>query len=579
MSVISKAFLDELRSRLKLSDIIGQRTTVTRAGREFKACCPFHNEKTPSFTINDEKEFFHCFGCGAHGDHLGFVMRHDNLPFMDAVEMLAAQAGMQVPRPTAQEREKIDRHDFYYKTMEEAARFFTSQLFDPTNSDILNYVRGRGLTDETIAAFRLGYAPDDAQALRTHLKAKKFNDNDMRTLCLTKKSTRGTDDYGFFRDRVMFPVTDKKGRIVAFGGRVLPDHVRPPNPTASFTPPKYMNSGETPLFHKGHLVYNISNARQAALDGRPVIVAEGYADVIALVQAGFSGAVAPLGTAMTETQISLLWDMIPTQDVADIKEPYLCFDGDNAGQRAAIRAMERILPILRSGVSARFAFMPTGQDPDDLIRAQGQEAMQAVLEKAIPLHEMIWRYLTLGKDFSRPEAQASLLKAIDDVTAQIADRNIQSSYKALLKSKFYEIKAGQNTQRGRHLRKSKDQYGAPQVQLSRPNANRDLSFRLVMGIIIKYPEFYDVFEEKMASIHSANQMLDQLRQNVISILSDTSGITHEELVEALENKGIEGDRIASLNRDMKLHAAYVFEQDAHEAIETGLKELLDRTGV
>lgn len=572
MSAISKPFLDELRSRLKLSEIIGQRVTVSRKGREFQACCPFHNEKTPSFTINDEKEFYHCFGCGAHGDHIGFVMRHDNLPFMEAVEVLAAQAGMQVPKPTPQEREKFDRQDFYYKTMEAAAHFFTVQLFEPANADVLNYLRGRGLSDETIAAFRLGYAPDDAQALRQNLKSKGFNDDDMRTLCLTKKSTRGTEDFGFFRDRVMFPVMDKKGRVVAFGGRILPDHIRPPNPNSSFNPPKYMNSGETPLFHKGHVVYNMSNARQAAIDGKRLIVAEGYADVIALVQAGFTGAVAPLGTALTETQISLLWDMIPTRDYDDIKEPYLCFDGDNAGQRAAVRAMERILPILRPGVSARFAFMPTGQDPDDLIRGKGAEAMKAILDKAVPLHEMIWRHLTLGKDFSRPEARASLLSAVEKMILQIPDRTIQQSYQQMLKEKVYQYFRNSG---GRDSFKGKKPT-TPKVPLSRPNANRELPFRLVMGMIIKYPEFYDIYEEKLSAIHSPNQMLDHLRQNVISILSDTCGITHDELLKALENKGIEGGQIASLERDMKLHAAYVFEQDASEAVETGLKELLDR---
>lgn len=563
--------MDELRSRLRLSDIIGQRVSVQRKGREFQACCPFHNEKTPSFTINDEKEFYHCFGCGAHGDHIGFVMRHDNLPFMEAIEILAAQAGMQVPKPTPQEREKYDRQDLYFKTMEEAARYFTAQLYEPHNGEVLNYLRGRGLSDETISAFRIGYAPDDGQAMRTHMKSKGYNDADMRMLCITKQSSRGTDDYAFFRDRVMFPVTDKKGRIVAFGGRVLPDHIRPPNPNSSFIPPKYMNSGETPLFHKGHLVYNISNARQAALDGNPLIVAEGYADVIALVQAGFQGTVAPLGTAMTETQITLLWDMMPVRDVDDIREPYLCFDGDNAGQRAALRAMERILPILRSGVSARFAFMPTGQDPDDLIREKGATAFQSVLDQSIPLHQMIWRHLTLGKDFSRPEARASLTDNIEKMVVQIADRSIQNSYRQILKDMMYkEFRQAKPTSHKKSAARPLS------IKVTRPGGVKDLPFRLALGIIIRHPEFYDIYEEKLAAIHSPNQTLDHVRQNVISILSDTRGITHKDLVEALKNKGIEGDQIASLERDMKLHAAYVYEQDAMDAIESGLKELLDR---
>jgi DNA primase len=579
MSLIGKPFLDELRSRLKLSEIIGSRIAVTRAGREFKACCPFHGEKTPSFTINDEKEFFHCFGCGAHGDHLGFLMRHDNLPFMEAVELLADQAGMQVPRPTPQERAKFDRHDLYHKMMEEAAKFFTSQLFDNKNADVLNYLRDRDLNDETISSFRLGYAPDDGQALRSHLKSKGYNDGDMVTLCLTKKSTRGTDDYSFFRDRVMFPVMDKKGRVVAFGGRILPESMRPINPNSNFTPPKYMNSSETPLFHKGHLVYNASNARAAANEDQPIIVAEGYADVIALVQGGFNGAVAPLGTAMTETQISLLWDMIPSRYMDDIKEPYLCFDGDNAGQKAAIRVMERILPILRPGVSARFAFMPDGQDPDDLIRQKGREAMQDVLKQSIPLHEMIWKHLSDGRDIDRPEARASLLSAIERMVLQIADRNIQQSYSQILKDKCYKLFRGTQSKSKFTPFKKKTNNTAPNIRLSRPNANQDLPARLVLGMIVHHPSLYDAYEEKLTAFYCANPSLDGLRQNVISILSDTHGITHEQLLSALIEKGIEGEQIAGLNRDMKLHAPYVFDVEASEVVETGLKELLDRIAV
>ena len=335
----------------------------------------------------------------------------------------------------------------------------------------------------------------------------------------------------------------------------------------------YMNSGETPLFHKGHLVYNISNARAAANDGMPLIVAEGYADVIALVQAGFKGAVAPLGTAMTETQIQLLWQMVPTRDVDDVKEPYLCFDGDNAGQRAAVRAMERILPILAPGVSARFAFMPTGCDPDDLIRDKGADAMQAVLEAAIPLDEMIWRHLTLGKDFSRPEQRAALMNAIERMVAQIADQTIQKSYRQILREKFYQyIRGSKQRSRGGQ---------APQapVKLSRPNANRDLPVRLILGTLIQHPDLYDIYEEKIALIHSPNPSLDAMRQNVISILSDTSGITHTELLNALGDKGIDGEQIASLKQDMKLHTPYVFNDEDVEVIDAGLKELLDRAAV
>jgi len=573
MSVISKPFLDELRSRIRLSDIIGNRIAVTRKGREFQACCPFHNEKTPSFTINDEKEFYHCFGCGAHGDHIGFVMQYDNAPFMEAIETLAAQAGMDVPKPTPQDRERIDRQDQYYKIMDAAAHWFTGQLFEAKNSDILAYLRGRGLSDETISAFRLGFAPDSFDGLRTYLKSKGFSDADMVTLCLTKASNKGGDPYVFFRDRVMFPVTDKKGRVVAFGGRVVPEHMRPPQQNTNYTPAKYMNSSETPLFHKGHLVYNVSNARQAAQDKHRLVVAEGYADVIALVQAGFKGAVAPLGTALTETQIALLWDMIPHGEVDEIKEPYLCFDGDNAGQRAAIRAMERILPVLRPGVSAKFAFMPQGLDPDDLIRAQGVKAMGKVLDAAIPLHDMIWRHLTDGKDFTRPESQAALTSAIEATVIQIADRTIQNAYRQILKDKAYHHTRGLKKTMGYK------RANTAEIKPMRPSARNDLSARLVLGALIYRPILFESFEDRLGKFTCSNQSLDLLRQTVISILSDTHGLTHDDLKNALIDSGIEGDTLSSLRNDMIVHAPYILREGEDNSAVDGLQELLDRMAV
>jgi DNA primase len=573
MAVISKPFLDELRTRLTLSEIIGQRISITRKGREFQACCPFHNEKTPSFTINDDKGFYHCFGCGAHGDHIGFVMQHDNMPFMEAIETLAAQAGMEVPKPTPQDREKIDRQDQYYKLMDTATKWFTAQLFEPKNQDVLNYLRGRGLTDETIAAFRIGFAPDSYDALRDYLKSKGYSYDDMVTLCLLKRSQKGGDPYVFFRDRVMFPVTDKKGRVIAFGGRVVPDHMRPPKLTAGgYTPAKYMNSAETPLFQKGQVVYNMSNARQAAYDGERLIVAEGYADVTALSQAGFKGAVAPLGTALTESQISLLWDMCPHRDDG-LKEPYLCFDGDNAGQRAAIRAMERILPTLRPGVSARFVFMPDGLDPDDLIRAKGKDGMNKLLDQALPLDEMIWRHLTHGKDFTRPELQANLSNATESLVLHIADRTIQDAYRRILKDKIFHAFRSKKT-----FIKAKGKLKSP-VKVVKPMSRKDLVNRLILGILIQVPQLYDDFEDQLMNFTCQNQSLDQLRQTVISLLSDKHGLTHMELKETLVDSGIDREILSGLHNDVRLHASYVFKADDDSSVSNGLQELLGRMAV
>ncbi|WP_247878980.1 DNA primase [Azospirillum brasilense] len=329
-------FLEELRTRLALSDVVGKRLRLIRAGREYKAPCPFHNEKSPSFYVNDQKGFFHCFGCGAHGDIIGFVMRHDNLAFPEAVEALAGEAGLPVPRATEEDKQRYERRKTLHDLVEQAARWFEQQLYAPAGRAGLEYFQRRGLDTDGMARFRLGFAPGDSGALRSQLLKQGFSEEDMVTAGLLKRPEDGRTPYSFFRNRVIFPVTDRRGRVVAFGGRILEGDG-----------PKYVNTADTPLFHKGTLLYGLSRARQAAADGKPVIVAEGYMDVIALVRAGFEGAVAPLGTALTETQVQELWKLIPDAE----KVPFLCFDGDNAGRRAAWRAVERILPHLAPGHS------------------------------------------------------------------------------------------------------------------------------------------------------------------------------------------------------------------------------------
>ena len=299
--LVPKSFLDDLRSRLRLSDIVGKRVKLSRAGREFKACCPFHSEKSASFYINDEKGFYHCFGCGAHGDHIGFLMRNDNRGFMDAVEELAQQAGLQVPKPSPQEMERARGKERLVKMMDQVTRYYQARLFE--QKEILAYLTNRGLSLETIQSFRLGYSPQNGRDLIAHLKKDGYTDAEMVEAGVTKKSDRDGSFFAFFRDRVMFPVTDRRGQTIAFGARVLPEHIRPIDPDAG-KPPKYINSGETALFQKGHILYNESHARTAAGKGMPIIVCEGYADVIALWQAGFMGAVAPLGTCLLYTSPS-----------------------------------------------------------------------------------------------------------------------------------------------------------------------------------------------------------------------------------------------------------------------------------
>lgn len=407
---LPSGFLDELRSRLPVSQVVGRHVRLVRSGREHKACCPFHKEKTPSFTVNDDKGFFHCFGCGAHGDVVGFVMRHDHMSFPEAVEALAAQAGLSVPAASPEERARSARETSLLALIEAAARFFEESLAGPAGGPARAYLQGRGLDEETVARFRLGLAPADGRALLRALAAQGFDEAAMEAAGLAKRPEDGRPAYAFFRNRILFPVTDRRGRVVAFGGRLMEGDG-----------PKYINSPDGPHFHKGRLLYNLARARQASADGQTVLVAEGYMDVISLVRAGFEAAVAPLGTALTEEQIDELWRLAPV--------PVLCFDGDAAGLRAAWRAAERVLPRLKPDHSVRFAWLPQGEDPDSLVRRSGAPAIRTVIDRAQPLAEMVWQHHVAGRRFDTPESQAGLKAALDAVAAQIADTSVQAYYR------------------------------------------------------------------------------------------------------------------------------------------------------
>ncbi|WP_448190006.1 DNA primase [Azospirillum sp. sgz301742] len=522
-------FLEELRVRLALSDVIGKRMRLLRAGREYKAPCPFHNEKTPSFYVNDQKGFFHCFGCGAHGDIIGFVMRHDNMAFPEAVEALASEAGLPVPRPSDEDKQRYERRKTLNDLVEQACRWFEQQLMAPGGRAGFEYFRRRGLDDETISRFRLGFAPPDRGALRQHLLAQGFSDDDMVTAGLLKRPEDGRAPYSFFRNRVIFPVADRRGQVVAFGARLLEGDG-----------PKYINTADTPLFHKGTLLYGLSRARQAAGDGQPVVVAEGYMDVIALVRAGFEGAVAPLGTALTETQIQELWKLIPGAE----KEPYLCFDGDKAGRRAAWRAVDRILPHLAPGHSARVVFLPEGEDPDSLIRAHGAKAMRGMLEAAIPLAEAVWRMETEGKRTDSPETKAAIKAALEARCDQIADRTVQSFYRTDMRRRVDEAFAWkrpagpaktpwQPGPRGATRKPQRHQVGEPGLRTSPPPGHvrgrvgrpvqEHVREKVMLATIVNHPELFDEVGESLGMLAFPPGPLEELRQAAIGVLSADSG--------------------------------------------------------
>ena len=522
---ISPRFMQDLRDRLTLSEVIGRRVKLTRAGREFKGCCPFHREKSPSFYVNDEKQFFHCFGCGAHGDVLGFTMRHDNLSFIEAVEALAPQAGMEVPKQSFQDQEQDRQEKGLYALCEETARWFEAQLHDRRNASVLDYVAGRGLSPDIINSFRLGYAPSEEQALRRHLKEQGYTDAQMLEAGVIKASTKGTEPYAFFRDRVIFPVTDARGRVVAFGGRILPDHLRPPS-RGDFKPPKYINSSDTPLFHKGRQLYAGQHARLAAKD-HTIIVVEGYMDVIACHQAGFRGAVAPLGTALTEEQIAVLWKMIPH----DTKEPVLCFDGDEAGYRAALRSADRVLPLLKPNQTVRFAFLPEGDDPDTYIRDNGTEAFKGLVGRALPLAEFLWTHHVAGKAFTTPEARAGLAAKLEELASRIPEKDLQYHYRQMFREKLRSL-LGQNWQGAK--KQQAEIVVLPPLGKKRAD---NLQPQIMLATLINHPAIYPYIVYECSRLNFDDSSLQNLAFEVIEIL---------------ENE-IESESIDSLDRDGLLH--------------------------
>jgi DNA primase len=404
-------FLEELRARLPVSEVVGRRVKLKRAGKEWKGLSPFQQEKTPSFTVNDQKGFYHDFSSGKHGNIFDFVMETEGVSFPEAVERIASLAGVPLPAVTPDAARQEQRRKTLHDVMELAAKFFQDTLASRNGAKARGYLADRAISPATQLQFRLGYAPGERFALKEHLGSHGISTEDMVEAGLLV----GGDDipvpYDRFRDRVMFPITDLRGRVIAFGGRALEKDVSA----------KYLNSPETPLFHKGDNLYNHAPARQAAHDGAHLVVVEGYVDVIAMVTTGFAAAVAPLGTALTESQLALLWKM------AD--EPILCFDGDRAGQKAAWRAADMALPHLKPGKSLRFALLPEGQDPDDLARSGGRGAIEEVISAARGLSDMIWSREIEGGNFATPERRAALEARIGELSNGIRDEVVRRYYR------------------------------------------------------------------------------------------------------------------------------------------------------
>jgi len=405
---LSPAFLDELRARTLLSAVIAPSVKLIKAGREWKACCPFHQEKTPSFTVNDEKGFYHCFGCGAHGDAIRFLTDQRGLPFIDAVKELAGKAGMEVPASDPRAKERAEQTAGLTDVMAAAQRWFAEALQGSEGGGARDYLAKRGIDAGTIERFGLGLAPQSRSRLKAAL-ASHGEDKLVETGMLIKPDDGG-ETYDRFRGRLMIPIRDARGRVIAFGGRILGDGE-----------PKYLNSPETVLFDKGRTLYNLDLASPASRSARRVIVVEGYMDVIALDTAGISEVVAPNGTAVTEAQLERMWRLDPA--------PLLCFDGDSAGQKASIRAALRALPFVGPDRTLRFVTMPPGEDPDDVVKNGGRPAFEALVDAAEPLVERLWRHERDAAPLTTPEERASLKARLMDHAGTIGDGSVRSLYR------------------------------------------------------------------------------------------------------------------------------------------------------
>lgn len=545
----SKSFLDDLKSRFRLSDAIGRHVKLTRAGREFKGLSPFTNEKTPSFFVNDEKGFYHCFSSGESGDLLSFFMKTQRLSFNEAVKLLADEAGVELPRQTDDERQRDRERASLLDVMEMAAQFYRQELARREGASARTYLADRGLKDNTIQAFGLGYAPRGRTALHDHLLQKDVTPDQIVQAGLAIQPDDNQPLYDRFRHRIIFPIADFKGRVIAFGGRALDSNVSA----------KYLNSPETPLFHKGAVLYNFKTAREScyrSVEGsdRVLIVAEGYMDVISLVEAGFTTAVAPLGTALTDTQLHTLWRVCP--------EPILCFDGDHAGLSAANRIVDRALPSLKPGHSLRFALLPEGQDPDDIIRAGGPHAMTSFLTNARPLADMLWERELSIAPYDTPERRAGLESRLGDLIRTIRERRVQDHYRADFKARLAALfrrdtaampVAGQRFFDGRRPwipgESPVDSRGiSPQLRRSKltttGNRSEEREALLILAIL-NHPGLLDSHFEGFAEVSLLNAKLDRLRNEILRIASG------ESLDRAALANHLSGTSVADIARELR----------------------------
>ena len=533
----SPNFLDEIRDRVPISTVIASRVSwdrkKTNASRgDYWACCPFHGEKSPSFHCEDKKGRYHCFGCGVTGDHFRFLTELEGLSFPEAVERIAGMAGVPMPaRDEAEERREQKRASLT-DVMEMATRWFQDRLQGPEGAKARAYLRDRGLTSVTQQTFRLGFAPESRNALKEFLASKGVAKDQIEACGLVRHGDDIAVSYDYFRDRIMFPIEDRQGRVIAFGGRAM----------SADALAKYMNSPDTELFHKGNVLYNFARARKTQGKDQPIIAVEGYMDAIALAQAGIGYVMAPLGTALTENQLELLWRMSP--------EPVMCFDGDKAGLKAAWRAADLALPLVQAGRSLRFALLPEGQDPDDLVKAEGPQAFTKVLNEARPLADLIWMRETSGGVFDTPEKRAELQKTLRELTGRIKDETVRFHYQQEMRERvqtFFGARSGRGQSGGEGRRAGPGRPGAAEGRMAvSESLARSAMVKggampvreaVIVAALFSHPALIDEHYDDIEMLDLSHPGLRQLHAVLLDALAHDMAGERESLLRAIQASG------------------------------------------
>ena len=528
---LPNGFLDELRSRVCLSDVVGRKVQwdlrkSNQARGDMWAPCPFHQEKTASFHVDDNKGFYYCFGCQAKGDAIGFIKETENVNFIEAVEILASEVGLQMPEFDPKSKEKADRNKILLEIMEQSVNFFRLTLNSNQGKHALEYLKKRGLSSDAIERFEIGFAPADQTTLTQKLIDKGYDLDAIIETGMSVKSDESNRLYDRFRGRIMFPIRDSRGRCIAFGGRSLDPAARA----------KYLNSPETPLFDKGSNLYNLVSARSAVGRGEPLIVAEGYMDVIALDSGNFNGAIAPLGTAITEKQLQLMWRISP--------EPIIALDGDKAGLRAAYRLIDLSLPLLRTGKALRFSIMPEGKDPDDLIRNEGASVFKNLIDEAVPMVDLIWKRETEGKSFDSPERRSGLDKSLSDAIALIKDKNLKNHYRDALFQARRQFFGRQNAgttefKNNSRLMPQSDTKSSFLVAADEKTVSAQIRESTVIAVLMNFPELIEIFYDELIMIDLASPDCDLILKELVKLDNGTKAEIKNELMEKIGGEKVE----------------------------------------